>query len=72
MSRFLTKFVATMRVFAGAKRNRTDLARYLARRPALLAAVGGYETALLVSSRVESRTKALASVKTSSLIGCPF
>ena len=42
------------------------------RRPALLLAVGGYETALLVSGRVESHLKALAQIKTSALVGCPF
>jgi hypothetical protein len=55
-----------------AKRNRTDLLRYLIRRPALLVAVGTYETALLASGSVDSRLKALAQIKTSSLIGCPF
>jgi len=48
------------------------LIRYLVRRPALLAAVGGYEAATLVSNRVDPRLKYLATVKTSSLIGCPF
>jgi hypothetical protein len=46
--------------------------RYLIRRPALLAAVGTYENALLFSSRVDTRVKAIAQVKTSSLVGCPF
>lgn len=49
-----------------------DLLRLLVRRPAILAAVGTYETALLVSGRVDGRLKALASLKASSLIGCPF
>jgi hypothetical protein len=49
-----------------------DLLRYLVRRPALLAGASVYEAALLVSSRVDSRRKALAQVKTSALIGCPF
>jgi hypothetical protein len=42
------------------------------RRPALLAAVSAYETAVLVSNRVEPRLKYLASLKTSSITGCPF
>ena len=37
-----------------------------------MAAVGGYETALILSSRAENRIKALAQVKTSQLVGCPF
>jgi len=49
-----------------------DLPRLLFKRPAILAAVGTYETALLVSGRVDGRLKALASLKTSALIGCPF
>jgi hypothetical protein len=50
----------------------TDLLRLLAKRPAILTAVGIYETALLISGRVDGRLKALASLKASSLIGCPF
>ena len=34
--------------------------------------ISAYETALLVSSKVDSRLKALASIKTGSLVGCPF
>lgn len=61
------------KVFARARhRGVPDLLRLLAKRPAVLTAVGTYETALLVSGRVESRLKALASIKTSSLVGCPF
>ncbi len=61
------------KVFArGRYRGAPDLLRLLLKRPAILAGVGGYETALLVSGRVESRLKALAQIKTSSLVGCPF
>jgi len=49
-----------------------DLLRLMVKRPALLGAVGTYETALLLSGRVDSRLKALAMLKTSALIGCPF
>ncbi len=49
-----------------------DLLRLLIKRPAILGAVGTYETALLSSGRVDSRLKALASLKASALIGCPF
>lgn len=66
------KFVTEAKVVSRAKRNRLDLMRYLIRRPALLAATGGYETALLVSSRAETRLKLLAQVKASALVGCPF
>ena len=49
-----------------------DLARLLAKRPALMAAVGTYEAALLVSGRVDSRLKTLSQIKAASLVGCPF
>jgi hypothetical protein len=55
-----------------ARRNRTDLLRYLIRRPALLAAIGSYEGAVLVSNRVDPRLKYLAVVKASTVTGCPF
>jgi hypothetical protein len=44
----------------------------LRRRPALLLGVNTFEIALMASGHLESRLKALASIKTSSLIGCPF
>lgn len=49
-----------------------DLPRLMAKRPAIMAAVGTYETALLLSGRIDSRLKALASLKASALVGCPF
>lgn len=61
------------RLFARTRSRRPpDLAHLLRRRPALLAGVGAYELALLVSNRVDGRLKALASIKTSALLGCPF
>jgi hypothetical protein len=60
------------RVLARARRNRTDLLRWLIRRPAILAAVNAYELAQIASNRVDARLKCLAGVKTSSLVGCPF
>ena len=49
-----------------------DLVRALARRPAIGAGVLAFETGLIASGRVDSRLKALAQIKTSGLIGCPF
>lgn len=72
MSKLFTKMRAYARVLPKANRNRSDLVRYLARRPAILLAVAGYEAAGFVSGRVDNRIKALASVKASSMIGCPF
>ena len=70
--RTLRKIIAEMRVLVRARRNRMDLVRYLIRRPAILAATSGYESALLLSSRADTQTKFLAQVKASGLVGCPF
>ena len=72
MSRVLDRMRAYGRVLPRARRNRTDLLRYLVRRPALLLAVGTYETALVTTGRLDNRVRGLAMLKTSSLIGCPF
>ncbi|MEW6636677.1 MAG: hypothetical protein AB1425_07665 [Actinomycetota bacterium] len=65
--------LAPLKVFFRTRYDRVpDVLRLLLKRPALLAAVGTYETALLASGRVNGRIKALAELKTSSLIGCPF
>lgn len=67
------KLRAYGKVFARLRTRRVpDLVRLLMKRPAILAAVGVYETTLLVSGQVDSRLTALAQIKTGSLIGCPF
>ena len=71
-SRLVNRLRGMARVFSKASRNRTDLLRYVVRRPALLLAIGTYETALLVSNRVDPRVKYLATVRASSRVGCPF
>src|SRR3954447_22593689 len=68
----LAKLRAYATVLPRANRNRTEIARLYARRPALGLGVGAMETAALVSGRVDIRLKALASLKTSSRVGCPF
>jgi len=70
--RLLRKLLAYARVLPRGRRNRTDLIRHLWRRPALAVAIGTYESAVLVSGRVDPRLKALACLKVSSRIGCPF
>ena len=50
----------------------TYIFRLLFRRPAFLVGVGAFEAADLLSNRVEPKVKYLATLKTSSLIGCPF
>lgn len=67
------KLRAYARVLAGARYRRPpDLVRLLAKRPAIMAGVSAYETALLASGRVDARLKALGQIKTGALIGCPF
>jgi hypothetical protein len=70
--KLLRKVVAYVRVLRSAKRNKTDLTKYVARRPAIAAAIAGYETAIFFSNRMDTRAKTLATVRTSSLIGCPY
>ena len=70
---FLDKLRAYGKTLAGARYDEVpDLLRLLLKRPPVLMGVGAYETALLVSSKLDSRLKALASIKTGSLVGCPF
>lgn len=64
----LTAFMRVMR----RKKRPIETLRLLRRCPALLLGVNAFEMALLVSGRVESRVKALAGIKTSALVGCPF
>lgn len=71
-SKTLNRLRAYLQVLPRARRNRGDLFRYLVRRPALLLAVSTYESAMVASNRVDSRLKALAQIKASGLIGCPF
>jgi alkylhydroperoxidase family enzyme len=69
----LDKVRAYGKVFARPRVRRVpDLLRLLVKRPTILAAVGTYETALLVNNRIDGRLKSLAMLKASSLIGCPF
>ena len=70
--RTLRKTIVELRVLTSARRNRTDAVRWLARRPLLLGAIGSYETALLLSSKAETRLKLPAPLKAASLAGCPF
>jgi hypothetical protein len=53
-------------------RSTADAYRALARRPALAAAILGYEVAVMASNRVDPRVKTLAMLKASSRAGCPF
>ena len=70
--RLLHKLGVYGRVLPKAKRNRTDLTRYLVRRPFIGLAVATYETAVVLSNALDLRTKTLATTRVSALIGCPF
>ena len=65
------KWMTVMRVMRRKKRP-LDVLRLLRHRPALLLGVNLFEMAQLANSRVPSRLKVLAQIKTSALIGCPF
>ena len=54
------------------RRNHFDFVRQVVRRPAIALAIVTSETAVVLSNRTEARTKQLAAIKASSLIGCPF
>ena len=68
------RIAAKLKAYASLRprRNYADLLRYLVRRPAIAAAVGTYETAIILSNKAEPRYKQLAALKASSRIGCPF
>jgi alkylhydroperoxidase family enzyme len=68
---FLNKLKTYAAVMRKAKRPMEQM-RLLRKRPALLIGVNAYELALLASNRLDARLKALAQIKTSALIGCPF
>ena len=70
--RFLDATRGYRRVLPRARRNRWDFFRPMIRRPALLAANGAYESALLVSNRVEPRLKMLGGMKAAARVGCEF
>jgi hypothetical protein len=68
-------FIAKLKTYAGVMRQAKrplDGLRLLRQRPALMLGVNAYELALMASSRVDTRLKTLAQIKTSALVGCPF
>ena len=68
--------VSRIRHYVGAlrqaKRNRSDLVGWLARRPLIGFAVVVYETMLLFSNRLDPRLKELAELKVAGLVNCEF
>ncbi len=68
---FLARLRAVSRVMRR-KRRPMDALPLLRRRPALLLGVNAFEIAQMACGRVDVRLKALAQIKTSTLVGCPF
>ena len=68
------RLAAKLKAYAALRprRNHLDFVRYAVRRPAIAVAISTYETAVVLSNRVEGRYKQLAAVKASSLVGCVF
>ncbi|WP_228001824.1 carboxymuconolactone decarboxylase family protein [Nocardia australiensis] len=54
------------------RRHRMDLVGWLARRPLLLLGSVGYETAMLLSNRLEPKLKDLAELKAAGMVSCEF
>ena len=74
-ARYTMSLLGKVRAYArvvGRARRPLELLRLLRRRPPILLGVGLFETALLAAGRVDSRLKALGSLKTSARVGCPF
>jgi AhpD family alkylhydroperoxidase len=70
--RTIRRIAAHARVLARARRNRTDLLRWLVRRPQLLAGTGAYEAATLLANRADPRPKALAELEVATMVHCEF
>lgn len=70
--RTVERFGVSLRTLRRARRHRGDLVGWLARRPQLAAGVLTFETALLMSNRVDPHLKELAELKTAALVNCEF
>lgn len=70
------RFIRRLRAYLGVLGNRREKdiepVSKLMRHPGLMLGVNVMELGQFVSGRVDVRLKALASVKTSAMIGCPF
>ncbi|MEU8896980.1 carboxymuconolactone decarboxylase family protein [Nocardia sp. NPDC048505] len=70
--RALTRIRHYASAFRQAKRHRSDLPGWLARRPLIGFAVAVYETMLLLSNRLDPKLKELAELKVAGLVNCEF
>ena len=70
--RLLHRVRALVGALRRSKRNRAELPRWLARRPALLASTAVGELALLTQNRADPRLKTLAGTKAAALVSCEY
>ncbi|NDK88233.1 carboxymuconolactone decarboxylase family protein [Gordonia desulfuricans] len=70
--RSLERIRINAKALGSAKRHRGDLFSWLGRRPQILAAVGVYETAVLLSNKLDPTLKDLAELKSAGLVNCEF
>lgn len=70
--RALQRLWTYLRVLRRARRNRTDLTKWLVRRPQILVATSLYEMGLMFSNRLDPQLKELAELKVASLVTCEF
>ena len=70
--RMLKRIWIHIRVFGKATQNKSDLVRWLIRRPQYLFATGFVETMLLLSGRLDPELKTLATAKAAGMANCEF
>ncbi|MFI6997809.1 carboxymuconolactone decarboxylase family protein [Nocardia sp. NPDC050175] len=70
--RALTRIWHYLKAVRQAKRNRSDLAGWLLRRPQILFSTMMFESALLFANRLDPKLKELAELKTAGLVNCEF
>lgn len=70
--RALTRIRHYLKAVRQAKRNRSDLAGWLLRRPQILFSTMVFESALLFTNRLDPKLKELAELKTAGLVNCEF
>ncbi|MEU7143038.1 carboxymuconolactone decarboxylase family protein [Nocardia sp. NPDC046473] len=70
--RALTRIRHYVKAVRQAKRNRSDLAGWLLRRPQILFSTMMFESALLFANRLDPKLKELAELKTAGLVNCEF
>lgn len=70
--RTVERFGVLVKTMRRSRRHRGDLVGWLARRPQLAVGVLTFETAVVLSNRVDPHLKELAELKTAALVNCEF